>query len=77
MTGHIGVAHAPSPYRASNQRSDDGTAQGGAKCRMQMRKQLPLFYPAIFCHYSLSFIFDNLRKGYGTVELSSLRYSLV
>jgi len=49
----------PQPLSSVNQRSDVGTAQGGAKCRMQLRKQLPLFYPSIFCHYIHSFIFDN------------------
>jgi hypothetical protein len=40
MTGLIGVAHAPSPYRASNQRSDDGTLKVVQTVDMQMRKQI-------------------------------------
>jgi hypothetical protein len=34
------VAHAPSPYRASNQRSDDGTLKVVQTVDMQMRKQI-------------------------------------
>jgi hypothetical protein len=75
MTGLIGVAHAPSPYRASNQRSDDGTLKVVQTVDCRCACKLPLFYPSILSIFP--FILFSIIKGYGTVELCGLRYMLV